>query len=63
MGFFEAQLLRYAAADSVMKKASKDHWLQVYADSLNTGSDTGTSARVLANMALVDSGKYQFEVQ
>lgn len=61
--FFEAQMLRYAAADAETKRASKEHWLQVYADNINSGSDTLLSARVLANMALVDSGKYEIMIQ
>jgi len=63
MDFFSEQMVRYASAKPEMKEASKDHWLQVYADAINSGTDTAMSARVLANMALIDSGKYELSVE
>lgn len=63
MGFFETHLLRYSKADEADRTASKAHWLQVYADNVNSGADCSVSARVLANMALVDSGKYKVSVE
>ena len=51
-------MLRYYGASPEMREKTKAHWIKCYANDLanNLSESADMSARIIANMALVDSG-------
>lgn len=54
--FYTRRIRDYSLASPELREKSKRHWLECYADELAKGRFDEHSARVIANMALVDAG-------
>ena len=57
MEYAREYLLKYLSADEEMRKASKDHWVNVFTRELYTGKDYTLSASILAVITIVEEGK------
>lgn len=54
--FYTRRIRDYALADQETRKKSMNHWLECYADEFAKGLFDEHSARIIANMALVEAG-------
>lgn len=61
--YYTRRMRDYALASPEMREKSKKHWLECYADELAKGRFDELSARVIADMALMDSGLARLEVR
>lgn len=57
MEYAREYLRKYLSADEEMRKASKDHWVNVFTRELYTGKDYTLSASILAVITIVEEGK------
>ena len=48
---------KYLSADEETRKASKDHWVNVFTRELYSGKDYTLSASILAVIAIIEEGK------
>lgn len=54
MEYSKTYFLRYLSANEEVRKASKDHWLNVFTREFSDGQDYALSASILAVIALAD---------
>ena len=54
--FYTRRMRDYAMASLKKREKSKKHWMECYADELAKGRFNDHSARILADMALIDAG-------
>ena len=61
MDYYKTHAIRYLLADENTKKASWEHWRKCHAENIKSGREDLIifSARIIANMALVDAGRAQ----
>ena len=57
MEYTREYLRKYLSADEEMRKACKDHWVNVFTRELYTGKDYTLSASILAVITIVEEGK------
>lgn len=54
MEYSKTYFLRYLSANEETRKASKNHWLNVFAREFASNQDTSLSASILAAIMLAD---------
>lgn len=54
--FYTRRMRDYALSSADEREKSKKHWLECYAEELAKGRFDEHSARIIADMALIDSG-------
>lgn len=57
MEYAREYLRKYLSADEKTRKASKDHWVNVFTRELYSGKDYTLSASILAVIAIIEEGK------
>lgn len=57
MEYTREYLRKYLSADEKTRKASKDHWVNVFTRELYSGKDYTLSASMLAVISIVEEGK------
>ena len=57
MEYTREYLRKYLSADEETRKASKDHWVNVFTRELDSGKDYTLSASILAVIAIIEEGK------
>lgn len=57
MEYAREYLRKYLSADEETRKASKDHWVNVFTRELYSGKDYTLSASILAVISIAEEGK------
>lgn len=57
MEYAREYLRKYLSADEETRKASKDHWINVFTHELYTGKDYTLSASILAVITIIEKCK------
>lgn len=57
MEYTREYMRKYLSADEKMRKASKDHWINVFTRELYSGKDYTLSASILAVITIIEEGK------
>ena len=58
--FYQNHAILYNESDEQTRQASREHWQKIHAENVKSGRADMVmfSARLLADMAMIDAGKY-----